>query len=62
MFIITQAELEHLNEYQLRQLYTDVLTDLAKRSLSARDCPLTMMTLENIQTVLRKKRALRPPV
>ena len=61
-YIITQAELEHLNEMQLRAMYSSILADLARRNLSAQDCPMTRITLENIQRVLRRKLALRPPV
>jgi len=59
MFIITKEELEHMTEQQLRQLYTDILADLAKRGLSAQGCPLTMITLENIRAVLRRKQAFK---
>lgn len=61
MFIITKEELEHMTEFQLRQLYTDILTDLARCGLSAQDCPLTMITLENIRATLRRKQACKPP-
>ena len=60
MFIITKEELEHMTEFQLRQLYTDILADLASRGLSAHQCPLTMITLENIHTALRRKRICKP--
>lgn len=59
-YIITQAELEHMTEMQLRAMYHGILTDLAGRNLSAQDCPMTRITLENIQTVLRRKRAFKP--
>jgi hypothetical protein len=60
MFIITKAELEHMSEYQLRELYHGILSDLARRGLSAKECPLTMVTLTNIQEVLCRKQALKP--
>lgn len=59
MFIITKEELEHMSEYQLRELYHGILTDLARRGISAQECPLTMVTLANIQSVLRRKQALK---
>ncbi len=60
MFIISKEELEHLTEAQLRELYHGIIADCARRNISATDCPLTMITLENIQTALRRKRSLRP--
>ena len=59
-YIITQAELEHLGEMQLRAIYSGILADLAGRNLSAQDCPMSCITLENIQTVRRRKRAFKP--
>ena len=59
-YIITQAELEHMSIAQLKALYHGILADLAQRGLSAHQCPLTMITLENIRTVLRRKQAYRP--
>ena len=60
-YIITQAELEHMSIMQLKALYNDILANLANRGLSALDCPLTMVTLENIRTALRRKQAYNPP-
>lgn len=60
MLILTKEELEHMTEHRLRQLYTSILADLAQRGLSAQDCPLTLVTLENIRTVLRRKQVYRP--
>ncbi len=59
-YIITTQELEHLNEMELRQKYNAILNDLSRRNLAAADCPLATMTLENIQRVLQRKRALKP--
>ena len=59
-YIITQAELEHLNEMQLRAMYSGILADLARRNMAAADCPLTRITLDNIQRVLRRKQVLKP--
>lgn len=60
MFIITKEELENMSEFQLRELYRGILADLAKRDISALDCPLTMVTLENIRAILRRKQVYRP--
>ena len=59
MFIITKEELEHMSITQLNTLYHGIFADLARRGLSALDCPLTMITLENIRAVLRRKRAYK---
>lgn len=61
MFIITKEELEHMNIAQLKALYHGILADLANRGLSALNCSLTMITLENIRVVLRLKQGLKPP-
>ena len=58
--LITQAELEHLSEPELRLKYTQILNDLARQQQSALDCPLIMATLRNIQEVIVRRRALRP--
>lgn len=60
MFIITKEELEHMSIAQLKALYHGILADLANRGHSALDCPLTMVTLENIRTMLRRKQAWKP--
>ncbi|MDE1152228.1 MAG: hypothetical protein PW788_06780 [Micavibrio sp.] len=61
MFIITKEELEHTSVAQLKALYHSIFADLANRVLSALDCPLTMVTLENIRAVLRRKQGLKHP-
>ncbi len=60
MFIISREELEHMTVAQLHALYANILADIAERGLSAQECPLTMITLANIQTVIRRKQALKP--
>lgn len=60
MFIITKEEIEHMSIVQLKALYHGILADLANSGLSALDCPLTMITLENIRAVLHRKQALKP--
>lgn len=62
-YIITQAELEHLTETELRSLYHRILSDLTIRNLTIDDCPLAKITLQNILRVLARKQALKykPP-
>ncbi len=57
--IIPPEELEHLNETELRQKFSAILADLARRNLAA-DCPLAMATLENIRRALLRRRAQKP--
>ena len=59
-YIITTQELEHLSEAELHQKFHAILNDLARRNMATADCPLATMTLENIQRVLQRKRALKP--
>jgi hypothetical protein len=56
-YIITQAELEHLNEIELRALYHRIVTDLSNRNID--DSPLIKITLQNILRVLARKQALK---
>lgn len=58
--LITQAELEHLSDAELRHKFNAVLADLASRNMTAADCPLTSATLENIRYVLLRRKARRP--
>ena len=58
--LITQPELEHLSEPELRLKYSQILNDLARQQKSALDCPLTMATLRNIQAVITRRKAQRP--
>jgi hypothetical protein len=59
-YIISKAELEYRTEAELRAMYHNILTELAKKGLSIQDRPMTRITLENIQYVLAKKRNLKP--
>ena len=59
-YLITQAELEHLSDMELRQKFNAILADLASRNLAAADCPLATATLENIRSVLQRRMARRP--
>ena len=59
-YVITQAEIEHMTEQELRALYYSILADLPRRNLSAQDCPMTRISLGNIQAVLRRKQAFKP--
>ena len=62
-YIITQAELEHLTETELRSLYHRILTELASRNLTIDNCPLVKIPLQNILRVIARKQALKykPP-
>jgi len=56
-YIITQAELEHLNAIELRALYHRIVADLSNRNIE--DFPLAKITLQNILRVLARKQALK---
>lgn len=58
-YIITQAELEHLTEEELRHKFNAILSDLASRGMTAADCPLAMVTLKNIRLAIKRKQASR---
>ncbi|HEX2752888.1 MAG TPA: hypothetical protein VHP34_07265 [Alphaproteobacteria bacterium] len=58
-YIITQAELEHLNAIELRALYHRIVADLSNRNLNIEDFPLAKITLQNILRVLARKQALK---
>lgn len=57
-YLITQAELEHLSETELRRKYHAIISELAIFSLA--DCPLAKATLQNILQVLVRKQRLKP--
>lgn len=59
-YLITQAELEHYSDIELRQKFNAILADLASRNMSAADCPLASLTLENIRRILQRRMARRP--
>ncbi len=54
--LITLPELEDLTETELRSKFCNILNELARRQQHAQDCPLTMLTLQNIQEALHRKR------
>ena len=58
--LITQQELEHLSEMELRAKFAQILGDLARRGKSAQECPLAMASLENIRRTLLRKQARGP--
>ena len=59
-YIIPTQELEHLSEAELRQKYSAILADLARRNLAAADCALATVTLENIRHAIQRKRGRAP--
>lgn len=58
-YIITQAELVHLTETELRSLYHRIVSDLTGCNLTIDDCPLAKITIQNILRVLARKKALK---
>lgn len=58
--LITQSELEHLSEPELRSKYCAVLNDLNTKPHDLQDWPLTMVTLQNIQSSIARRRSMRP--
>lgn len=57
--LITLPELEQLSETELRAKFSRILDDLARKGSQAQECPLTLITLQNIQEALRRKRVKR---
>ena len=57
--LITLPELEGLSETELRAKYWHIMNDLIRQHSQAQECPLAMLTLQNIQEALRRKRAKR---
>lgn len=55
-YLITLPELEDLSETELRAKYWNIMNDLIRQHQQTRECPLTMLTLLNIQEALRRKR------
>lgn len=58
-YIITQVELAHLTETELRSLYHRILSGLSESNLTIDDCPLAKITLQNILRVIARKQALK---
>lgn len=57
--LINLPELEQLSETELRSKFCQIINDMARRQQAAQECPLTMLTLQNIQEALRRKRVKR---
>ena len=58
--IITQEELEHLTETELRSKYQWILNELARQQMTAQECPLARISLQNIRSVLNRRRMQEP--
>ncbi len=58
-YIITQAELEHLTETELRALYQQILVDAVRLDRNLNDCPLLKITLQNILIALVRKQSFK---
>lgn len=59
-YIITPQELEHCSEPELRSKYCQILNDLAREHHTKQNWPLAMISLQNIQTAIGRRRQLRP--
>ncbi|MDE1152214.1 MAG: hypothetical protein PW788_06705 [Micavibrio sp.] len=55
--LITQSELEHFSEPELRSKFCQILNDLAREEHAKQDWPLAYISLENIQRAIQRKRA-----
>jgi hypothetical protein len=58
--LITPAELEGLNEQELRGLYGRIMSELTSQGRSAQDYPLIFATLRNIEGAIARLRQRRP--
>lgn len=61
--LITPAELEGLNEQELRGLYGRIMGELTRRGQSAQDYPMIYATLRNIEAAIARlrRRVPKPP-
>lgn len=61
--LITIAELEGLNEQQLRAKYWQIANELTRQGKTAMECPEIYQTLRNIEAAIRrlKQRQPKPP-
>lgn len=58
--LITQADLEGMNEQELWTLYRQIIADLKRRGQSAQDCPHIFYSLRNILATIARLQAPRP--
>jgi hypothetical protein len=54
--LITSSELEDISEAELYSKFCQILNDMARSQQSIKECPLARLSLENIQTSLRRRR------
>ena len=59
-YLIPLSELEQFSELELRSKFNQVVADLARAKKTAAECPLAMMTLENIRQALLRRRLQGP--
>lgn len=58
--IITQSELQYLNDVELRSVYYRVLNDLSRHDLSIEEHSLLMLSLQNVRTALHRRKPRGP--
>jgi len=58
--IITQSELQYLNDVELRGVYYQVLNDLSRHDLSIEEHSLLMLSLQNVGTALHRRKPRGP--
>ena len=58
--IITQLELQNLNDVELRGVYHRVLNDLSRHDLSIEEHSILMLSLQNIRSVLHRRKPRGP--
>lgn len=61
--LITPAELEGLNEQELRAMYGRIMGELTRQGRSAQDYPMIYATLRNIEAAIARlrRRLPKPP-
>lgn len=58
--IITQSELQCLNDVELRSVYYRVLNDLSRHDLSIEEHSMLMLSLQNVRWALQRRKPRGP--
>ncbi len=58
--IITQSELQNLNDVELRGVYYRVLNELSRDDLSIEEHSCLMLSLQNIRSALHRRKPRGP--